>query len=614
MPSEIVDSELHTQVCAPSLPDIEVQMREGEALEALKRMRAGLCTRTMTNHFKVRNFTDQGLMTKSQGILHQINVLIHNTKLRYRPCQAGGKRTQTMSPALLGRQEALTQTLPAVATLQLTALSPEAGAPLMLYLEGHGAWEERLRILHDDNVHTLNEHVLMAEEKAYNAHWVEVRGTVVEGGIARAGVVAAGEGSHTLSWIWYMVGEGETDKDKRLVDAVTKIMQGVFSHAPEMWCTVAYGITEVGEWERRATEELPGTSAELTEGRQVYAAEHAATERACCADLEHRWWGILQKADVYLDGGDVTAAAQEVTVKVDLADELDPEEEEARLEGEEDQQPSAAAAHPDAGKYSEIPIKGQEAQIKRYIALWDSCGWATQGCKKVPSVLMTIGDYPKNTWDTNSWNTYQMKYCIEHPWLSKMTSEELQAYAKAREDSYNTLFALLSDNEHRDPEARHLCVKLLMKWHREKTMQVVDNRKADGGRKALMNKAVVPLIHQSTAVSNSLNIEIFGLVLDCYGDNVIIWGGGAFFQEVFKQHPVPIRKFFIDMKALFQMTSLYLQNQAETAEAVSMMQPVPITFTQLPQRPATAMRYVDNSQGGRAHERLTGVFSWQVSS
>jgi hypothetical protein len=31
-------------------------------------------------------------------------------------------------------------------------------------------------------------------------------------------VVAAGEGSHTLSRIWYTVGEGETDKDKRLVE------------------------------------------------------------------------------------------------------------------------------------------------------------------------------------------------------------------------------------------------------------------------------------------------------------------------------------------------------------------------------------------------------------
>ncbi|KAJ7807666.1 hypothetical protein B0H14DRAFT_2609465 [Mycena olivaceomarginata] len=82
--------------------------------------------------------------------------------------------------------------------------------------------------------------------------------------------------------------------------------------------------------------------------------------------------------------------------------------------------------------------------------------------------------------------------------------------------------------------------------------------------------------------SRTLDIEVFGLALDCFGDNAIIWGGGTLFQEVFKQHPLPIRKFLIDMKGLFQTTSLYLRNQAETAAAPSMMQPVPITFTRLP--------------------------------
>jgi hypothetical protein len=151
-----------------------------------------------------------------------------------------------------------------------------------------------------------------------------------------------------------------------------------------------------------------------------------------------------------------------------------------------------------------------------------------------------------------------------------VTPEESQAYEKAREEGYNTLFASLSDNEHRDPEARRLCVEPLMKWHHEKTMQMVDNRKADGSGKVLMNKAVAPLIHQvrppptwcgkhfltflpqSTAVSNSLDIEVFGLALNCFGNNVIIWGGGALFQEVFKQHPLPIHKFLINMKGLFQ--------------------------------------------------------------
>ncbi|KAJ7309341.1 hypothetical protein DFH08DRAFT_974818 [Mycena albidolilacea] len=186
--------------------------------------------------------------------------------------------------------------------------------------------------------------------------------------------------------------------------------------------------------------------------------------------------------------------------------------------------------------------------------------------KNMSTVFKAIGGYPKSVQDTNSWNAYQMKYRIERLQLLK---------------------------------TRCLCVEPLMKWHCERTMQVVDNRKADGGGKALMNKAVASLIRQSTAVSSSLNIKVFGLALDCFGDNAIIWGRGTLFQEVFKQHPLPIRRPLIDMKGLFQMTSLYLQNQAETVAAPSMMQPVPITFTRLP---------MEASKHDALHRQLTALF------
>lgn len=150
-----------------------------------------------------------------------------------------------------------------------------------------------------------------------------------------------------------------------------------------------------------------------------------------------------------------------------------------------------------------------------------------------------------------------------------MSRDEAKAYNAERVAAYHALFDSLSEDEKNDPEARRRCVAPVMEWYREKTLQVVDNRKADGQGKALLNKAVTPLIHQvrrsgilrvsdhltrrqSTAVSNSLDIEIFGLALDCFGDNAILWGGGPLFHEVFKQHPGPIRKFLVDMKALFQ--------------------------------------------------------------
>ncbi|KAJ7456319.1 hypothetical protein B0H11DRAFT_1925843 [Mycena galericulata] len=109
MPSELGDS-MRGRVCAIGLPEIEARMREGEAAEALEGVRQGLRTRTMTNRYKLRNFTGQGMMTKGQGILRQINIKIHRAKLQYRYARAA-----------------------------------------LLALRGHGVWEERLRVLGDDD-------------------------------------------------------------------------------------------------------------------------------------------------------------------------------------------------------------------------------------------------------------------------------------------------------------------------------------------------------------------------------------------------------------------------------------------------------------------------------
>ncbi|KAF8157750.1 hypothetical protein K438DRAFT_1482206, partial [Mycena galopus ATCC 62051] len=68
----------------------------------------------------------------------------------------------------------------------------------------------------------------------------------------------------------------------------------------EMCCTIVYGQAMAHLWDDLAVAELPGASAELTEGRCAYAAEHASVEWARCADLERRWSGILQRAGMYL--------------------------------------------------------------------------------------------------------------------------------------------------------------------------------------------------------------------------------------------------------------------------------------------------------------------------
>ncbi|KAK6992768.1 hypothetical protein R3P38DRAFT_3225083 [Favolaschia claudopus] len=242
-----------------------------------------------------RGVGGQGLLTRGQGMLRVINIRIHLSKLRYRYSRAA-----------------------------------------LLALRGHGSWEERLRVLADDDVRALNERALTNEEKAQNEHWAELGGAIVEGGVARAAGVAAGEDSHTLSWIWYRVGSGEAEGDELLEEALRVEWCKAYARTKrydeevrlvreEMRCTIAYGVTAEREWRRLAGEELAGATAELTEGQRAYAAEHAETKRARCADLEKRWRPILRKADVYLkESSGAASEPREVTVEVVMEDEMSP--------------------------------------------------------------------------------------------------------------------------------------------------------------------------------------------------------------------------------------------------------------------------------------------------
>jgi hypothetical protein len=100
--------------------------------------------------------------------------------------------------------------------------------------------------------------------------------------------------------------------------------------------TIAFGDTAATLWDLLASDELPESSPELTEGRRAYAAEQADKERATCAMLERNWRAILRRADAYLEGSLAPETEPSVTVEMDIADELDPEEEEAFLEGQEE--------------------------------------------------------------------------------------------------------------------------------------------------------------------------------------------------------------------------------------------------------------------------------------
>jgi hypothetical protein len=89
MPSDILDRIKRARACAEGLPDVEADLRTGEAREALHALRQGLRTRTMTNRFRLRHCTGQRMLTRGQGILRQINLKIHKAKSTRQNCAIG---------------------------------------------------------------------------------------------------------------------------------------------------------------------------------------------------------------------------------------------------------------------------------------------------------------------------------------------------------------------------------------------------------------------------------------------------------------------------------------------------------------------------------------------
>jgi hypothetical protein len=149
-------------VCEQGLERIEEEMREAELKDTLEDLRDGLRARTITNKFRHWNTTGQRALTRGQGILRQIAIRVLKAKLQY--CYSRNA---------------------------------------LLQLRGHGKWEKLYCVLEEADVRGINEHAVGKEELAEQERLREL-GEIVEGRIAAVGVVAAGEGTHTMSWIWYM--------------------------------------------------------------------------------------------------------------------------------------------------------------------------------------------------------------------------------------------------------------------------------------------------------------------------------------------------------------------------------------------------------------------------
>ncbi|KAJ7144741.1 hypothetical protein C8R43DRAFT_891177 [Mycena crocata] len=288
MPSDLASDERRRKACARGLDGVEARLRKAEASEALAQLRRALRTRTMTNRFKIRNWSGQRALTRGQGILRQVNIRIHSAKLRYR----------------YARQA-------------------------LLKLKGHGDWEKDFRILTDEDVRALSDRQLREEEQAQD----DFLGLLaVQADPEKRGEVLRGEGHRVLSWIWYTTASCGTG-DAKLHEALrvewckaysrcNRLHEELVKVEEEMRRTIHFGETEHELWLRRAEARtvMLGTSEAVTpevlEGSRAYALEQVRRERTTCDRLMEEWRPIRARGAAYLRGEEIYGLP-EVVIEVD---------------------------------------------------------------------------------------------------------------------------------------------------------------------------------------------------------------------------------------------------------------------------------------------------------
>ncbi|KAJ7089055.1 hypothetical protein C8R43DRAFT_1142218, partial [Mycena crocata] len=187
----------------------------------------------------------------------------------------------------------------------------------------------------------------------------------------------------------------------------------------------------------------------------------------------------------------------------------------------------------------------------------------TEG-KRVSAVYKAMGETNPSSRTTNPWNAHQTKYRAENPKPASKSSEDYQQEIRA---AYEELFSSLSDEDRSDPAKRSECTREVMEWYQSKSMQVMDNRRAEGRGKGLVNKALQPFIRESTIASQKYDLEIMGFAIDLHADTVVGWAGTPLGLRVFEAHRPSVMGPMTDVKTVFQMQAMSHRQLASNGTA-----------------------------------------------
>lgn len=310
-------------MCVSDIASIEARLREAQCSEALAELRTQLIKRTYTNKYKERTASSQRAYTRFRTLQNHTEAKIKSAQIVYNTARAA-----------------------------------------LFALKGAGSWEDRYQVLNREDVRGMHERGMTDEEKEEHKRTRRMAGFTeqqIDGELDSAPnmptvqfdpVLALGEGSRQLSWIWYSISERERqtgDVDGctfcpigRLLSILTITLldlrvewlkcrarsqrwtEEVSLLKEEMRRSIAYCRWKATWWSQQS-ERLGCVDPVLAEGLVAYASQQMAFESRRATAWEGKWFTIRSRAQLIkqLGFGDDESTTSIPELEVDLDEEED---------------------------------------------------------------------------------------------------------------------------------------------------------------------------------------------------------------------------------------------------------------------------------------------------
>ncbi|KAJ7060641.1 hypothetical protein C8F01DRAFT_1083638 [Mycena amicta] len=180
---------------------------------------------------------------------------------------------------------------------------------------------------------------------------------------------------------------------------------------------------------------------------------------------------------------------------------------------------------------------------------------------RVATLAQAAGVTPHVSRMPNRWGAYQFWSRVHTPKTEDMTNEQWAEMVRA---NYHALTENLPEDERKDPEALQRVMQPYLDFMEQATIGSNDERKSGRGGVALMEKALRPMIQQSSMMSELRELEVMGICVDFTVTNnrAIAWGGSDLYDEMKRRYPVPLEKLSAQWVDLLEKTRGDMKQEA----------------------------------------------------